>query len=211
MENTEKIIFLFLGWLLGLLSPIIADAIRKRREAVEVSIALQTELHELRYRLACSAYFIEIRFGEVNRQFLEWLQPVFRNYKGINPSENLLKLVEMSLTYTDQQIAALAEHSKTPPDGALSLKKYSSPLLDSKISSLSWFSERLRNQLLELKTHQALLNEEVEQARYFSGLTFQSSISDENYKRAVENVINGYKQYSSRARLIVDLIGKMQW
>ena len=30
-DTWEKILFLFLGWLLGLLSPIVVDAIRRRR------------------------------------------------------------------------------------------------------------------------------------------------------------------------------------
>ena len=54
MIEFEKILLLLLGWLFGLLSPAIVDAIRKYREAKELKVALWTELRELRYRLACT-------------------------------------------------------------------------------------------------------------------------------------------------------------
>jgi hypothetical protein len=54
----------------------------------------------------------------------------------------------------------------------------------------------LRNQLLEIKTHIGLINEAVDDARYFLNLTFQGNIDPENYKIATENLVKRYKEYS---------------
>lgn len=210
MDTFEKVLFLILGWSLGLLSPIIVEAIRRRREAAEVKVALGTELHELQYRLAISCYRIERHYGDVDRKSLEWLRPIVQEYRGINPSETMRKLVEEALSLTDEQIAASTQQSKASPDITLSLAKYSVPLLDAKIASLSWFNESLRNQLLELKVHLGFLNEDVERERYFQGLTFQANISAENYDIAVKSRIYCHKQYASRARTIVDILRKIR-
>ena len=44
MDTWEKVLFLFLGWLLATLSPIIADAIRRKRDSKEVKGALLAQL-----------------------------------------------------------------------------------------------------------------------------------------------------------------------
>jgi len=209
-DTAEKVLFVFLGWLLGLMGPIIVDSIRKRRDIREIRAALNTEVHELQYRLAGVAYFVEMRYGEVNRKFLEWLKPILANYKGLNPTSDILKSIETQLTLSDDQIHALAQHSKAAPEGGLTLKKYQLPLLDSSISSLASLSTDLQNHLLELKTHLGLLNEEVDQARYYFDLTFQSSITNENRARVNENLISCYMKYGSRARQIADLISNIR-
>ena len=206
MNTAETVLFVFLGWLLGILSPIIVDAIRKKQDIRDVRAALETEVHELQYRLACVAYFIEKRFGDVNRKFLEWLRPILVSYRGLNPSADILKFIETQLALTDDQIKALALHSKAAPEGGISLKKYQVPLLDSKISSLASLSTSLQNHLLELKTHLSLLNEEVDEARYYFRLTFQSSVTGENHDRVNENLTSCYKKYGARARQVADLI-----
>jgi hypothetical protein len=66
-------LLLIFGWLLGLLSPAIVDEIRRRRETAAVRAALKSELHELRYRLGLAVYFLRMRFGEVDRDFLVWV------------------------------------------------------------------------------------------------------------------------------------------
>lgn len=42
---------IILGWLLGLLSPLIVDGIRRRRDAKSLRVALRSEFDELSYRL----------------------------------------------------------------------------------------------------------------------------------------------------------------
>jgi len=209
METLEKVLLISFGWLLGLLSPAIVDTIRKRREAKEVKVALWTELHELQYRLAQTVYLVEMRYGQPNRELVKWVQSIMKEYCGLNSPEDLLKLIESQISSTDEQFADIAQALIATPGSGVSLTKHSMTLLDSKISSLSSFNETLRNQLLEIKTRIGFINEEVENARYFSNLTFQSNIDPKNYKTVQENLIKCYKKYASQAKIIVDLIKKM--
>jgi len=75
---------------------------------------------------------------------------------------------------------------------------------------LAWFNESLRSQLLEIKTRVGLLNEGVDEARYYFNLSFQNGINPENYEIANGNMIQAYKQYASQAPIVVDLVGKMK-
>jgi len=91
MESLEKVLFLILGWLFGLLSPAIVNSIHKRREAREVKIAILPELHELQHRLALIVYLIENRYGKSNREFIEWIEPIMKGYHGVDSVEDSLK------------------------------------------------------------------------------------------------------------------------
>ncbi|WP_116811182.1 hypothetical protein [Steroidobacter cummioxidans] len=212
MDDTlSKTLFLFLGWLLGLFSPVIVDAIKRRRENREIRDALRIELSELRYRLACAHYFIQMRFGTVDRALLSWVSPILKNYTGLNPSENISKSIEMQLSLDDGQIAALARNDKASPDAGLSVKKYTAPLLESKFALLSGLDTPLQNRLLEIRTNLNLLNEEVDQSRYYFQLTFNSGVTENNRSRAVDNLGQCYLNLASRAKNVADHIGQISW
>ncbi len=211
MDDTYiKILFLLLGWLLGLISPIIVDVIKRRRERVEIRASLKTELTELRYRLACVVHFVEMRFGEANRDLLLWLKPIIESYEGLNQSDNILKLINSQLELSDEQILAVCKHGKAAAEGALNLKKYTIPLLESKYSLLSAYDTSFQNRMFEISTHMSMLNEDVDQARYYFQLTF-NEMSDDNHERVVNNLIDSYLSYSNRARIIVNHIGEITW
>ena len=210
MIEFEKVLLLILGWLFGLLSPAIVDSIRKRREAKEVKIAIWMELQESQYRLAQTVYFIEMRYGQPNRELVKWIQLTMKEYRGLNSPEDLLNLIESQTSCTDEEFADIAQAMRATPSRGISLTKHSMPLLDSKIASLAWLNATLRNQLLEIKTRIGFINEETDNARYFSNLTFQPNIDPENYQTAQENLIKCYKKYALQARIIVDLIMKIK-
>ena len=100
-DTWEKVLFLFLGWLLATLSPIIADAIRRRRDTKEVKGALLAELGELKYRMVVASYYANMRFGSIDRAFLQWLRGVVAVYRGPAPAENLLKALDMQLSLSE--------------------------------------------------------------------------------------------------------------
>ncbi len=170
---------------------------------------LRIELIELRYRIATAAYFIQLRLGRVTRETLLWVRPIVVSYTGLNRSETLLQSIDKTLELTDAQIATLAQSTKFQADGALGLKKYTAALLDSKFALISALDTQLQNQLLELRVHLSLFNEEVDQARYYFQLTFSSGISEQNYKRAITNLSGCYKNAADRGKMIADQIAKI--
>lgn len=209
-DNWEKVLFLFLGWLLATLSPIIADAIRRRRESKEIKEALLTELRELKFRLACAHYFIEMKYGKIDRKYLEWLRPILADYSGPNPSEDPLKFIDMQLAAKDEVIAEIAKNARTKSESGTTLKKYPIPLVDEKISALSWLPSNVQALILDIRTHARILDEEIDQSKFYFQLTFDSNVTGNNRESVNNNLTASYRQYADRAKIIVDRITSLE-
>ena len=69
-STIEKLAFLILGWLLGLLAPVIADVIRRKRENALGRAAIRSEKIKLSGILSTAAYGARIRLGTAGREFL---------------------------------------------------------------------------------------------------------------------------------------------
>ena len=208
-DSVEKLLFLMVGWALGLLGPAIVDSIKRQREVVQVRQALLGELHEVKYRLALSAYYAEKRFGVIDRAYLQWLRRVVAEYKGSKPKDSILKMVDGQLSLTDEQIAFIAKGELADSQTGLTLKKYLVPLLDSRIPSLWFFESRFQQILLEVRTELNLLNEEVDQARYYFGLTF-TKLEGDSRSRVDQNLTQSYLQIAKRAKLAAVKIGELE-
>ena len=207
MKELGLIVF---GWLLGLLGPGIVDAIKKRYQRNEVKAAIDSELSEIQYRLAGSAYVIRLRYGTVDQSFLAWIMTIFKKYSGVYASEQLLDGLERQCKLTEEQLAAFGEYQKSDGTRALTLRKYSTPFLDSHISNASWFPSNLQVSLFELKAQIGILNDLVEEARNYRAMAFQADLSEENYLSVREDLERVYKLTAERSEDIAKAISGIQ-
>ena len=67
----NNILFLILGWLLGLLSPVILDWIKNRKKKKELRESFFNDLNDIRGRLIGLVYLTTSKFGNFNRELLE--------------------------------------------------------------------------------------------------------------------------------------------
>lgn len=204
-----NVVFLILGWLLGLLSPLIVDRVRRRYQINEVKQGIITELKEMKFRLVAAAYLLATRLGHFDRNLLVWISNTFQEYQGSEPKEETLKALQNLLKLSDQQLSALSDAVKFKPGGALSLKSQSLPFLDANISLLSMYPVDFQRRILEIRTQIDLLNQEIEDCRFFYGKTFDSGLSEENYKIVVDNTRKKYQLIEGAARRIADKISNL--
>ena len=213
-EELIKILYLFLGWLIAILSPAIVEGIRNRRHSKEIKVVLQNEMHELQYLLVGIIFQIKDRFGQLDREFLILAKSVYDEYCGIDAEdykESLLKNVNGLLSIPADQLKVLSDSAmRKKPKGGLTIKKHHLPIFDSNISSLIWINEKLRNQLLEIKRRVSLLNELADEAQSALNLTYQIGITPQNYSNAENNMIGSYTAYSKQAQQVVNLISKIE-
>ena len=202
----NAVLLVFLGWCLGLVGPVVVDAIKKRYRNSEIRAGILAELHELRHRIAATVFLFETRFGTFDRKVLEWLLPILKDYRGANPSADAIETIEKMLKFTDEELAAVAKKAQAPVGGALGIKKYAVRYLDSRLADLGGFSEKARALLLDIRNRIDLYNEEVDQIRYFFGLTYQSGISPENHTQASQLIVSGYRNLGTQARQIIQHI-----
>ncbi|MCW5590685.1 MAG: hypothetical protein KIS74_01175 [Burkholderiales bacterium] len=207
----EKAAFVLLGWLLATLSPVIADAIRKRRRRADSRKVVLAELAELKYRLSVVAYYCEMRYGNPDRPYLEKLRPVLEAYTGPMAVASVKQKVDMLLAMSDQQIQAVAEVERGDPSASgLSLKKYPVPFLDMRLKDVEALPDLVQPLLLEIHTQLGMLDQEAENAQYYFRLTFDSSLTGDNRDRVEGNLTQAYRQYANVARTIVKRIGELE-
>lgn len=205
----EKLAFLLLGWLLGLLAPIIVDAIKRQRENKLGRAAIRNELASLKIKLAYACYMIYEHQGTMNCTELKWvikhISSPNSDAETLKVSSVLKKLIEVS----DDQLNQYFSSKKALPGKSLTLQRYGTPLLDARVAALWTFNNEEQRTLLEIRSAFDISADIVERARHFSNLTFQK-LENGNYSRAVENVEGCYTQYASQARRIIELIERFE-
>lgn len=208
-ETLEKIAFLFLGWLLGLLAPVIVNAINRRREDDLGRKAIKVELTSLKVKLAIAYHTIAEHQGTMTRQSLQWiinhLSVASSDNEALAVSATLKKLLDAS----DDQLHQFFLSMKSKPGRSLTLQKYGTPLLDARVSALWSFDNDTQRTLLEIRSALDIASEIVDRARHFANLTFQN-LENGNHALAVENVEDCYKQYAQQAKRIVSLIERFE-
>jgi hypothetical protein len=202
IDTVEKLLLLAFGWLLGILSPSVVEAIKRRKENSLVKVALAAELREVSYKLALANYSINAHFGALDRPFLHWFREVTSNYSGPNLVESSLPFVETQLGLTDVQFAEIVNIQTASKEKNLNLQKVIVPLLDARVSSVLYLDNSIQILLLDIRSNINLLNEIVDQARYYSGLTF-GKLEGDNYEIVAGNLKDCQKQFALRAKRII--------
>lgn len=202
-DTIEKLSLLLLGWLLGLLAPVIVDGIKRRRENRLGRAAIRVELLQLRERLIVAAHGAEDYLGTQTKEKIRW------TLKRLHAREedNIRPALEMRVNLPDAEFKAVAAHLAGQGNQSIRLQNYGTPLLDARVSALWSFSTEAQRVLLELKTEMGFLDDAVAQSRYFNELTFKD-LPSVNHQIAVQSVKEYIATYARRARGAVELIDK---
>ena len=204
-----ELLYILLGWFLGLASHLVLRADDNRKYKKEFNAAIVTELQELQFRLAGAVYLVAVRRGEANRSLLEWLKPIQEQHAQIRPNEVFLEHINALLKASDEELRLLSQrdHEKEGSRG-LTLKKYELPFIESQIGQLSKFNPLVRQAILHVKWRLSLVNEEIDETREWFRLTYAPSLSAGDRAAVNLNLENGYAQVGQQSRLLVELIKK---
>jgi hypothetical protein len=204
LNSIGPILLLLLGWLMGLLSPGIADRIRRGYRRRDLMRAVLDELLTLQHVMAIVAYRIRARNMAVTNDFLETIIPIVENYKGPDRVERMIEAIKASRKLPqDQRIATHQAIQK--PNASLSLRQYSLPLITTQISDLTICSLVFQRAVLHVRFHLDLCNQFVPHSQALHEKTF-SDLSPENREAVTANLEQGYREYGDRAELIVEAI-----
>jgi hypothetical protein len=203
MDIWNQVVFLLLGWLLGILSQSIADGIKKEKLNSEIKQAILSELHELQMGLSLVCYTLAMQTGRYDRSFLQWHKRILEGYKGPTDVAVPIAATNQALQLTDPQIAALAAKFINKPGVSLGLKSFDTPFLKFHLGQIGAFPVRLQAHLLEVVSRLRILNEEIEQYRFYFQQTFQTG---PNHSVLSGNISTCYVAVATQGRLIADTI-----
>ena len=205
----EKIALLFVGWLLGLLGPIIVESIKRKREDTLGRVAILSELKDLATTLALAAYGVHLRQGTFDRVFLEWLKADLEQHAITPEIQAFIPRLRQQLALGDLELNKLALHLSTDDGKGTILQHYPVPLLDARVSALWSFETNLQRQLLEVRQNVALLDDLVERSRKYLDMTF-TKLEGENYRLVQENLEQACAIYAQRAQRTVGIIRRIE-
>jgi hypothetical protein len=201
-----ELVSLALGWLLGLLSLPIGDAIRRRYERRQLIAALKAELVELRYTMALVADNMRSTTGTRDDAFLGWLESTVVAYTGADPEQPKFLA---ALRLLKKQLAGATPPKRTAATSGLNLKTYDLPFLDSQVHRLSICPMAFQQQVLQIKAQLDLFNSETDFLMRQFELTFNPSLDAGNRSIVQTNLQSGYARLGRSAINIADLVARL--
>lgn len=123
----ESVLYVVLGWLLGLLGPRLLEAMQKPYRRTEIKKSVFLELKDLQCKLGMVAFLVASRAGTADRSLLLWVEPILRSYQGFYADPSVGERMQSLARLSDQELLALFK-TQQPSARGLFLKRYSLPL-----------------------------------------------------------------------------------
>lgn len=188
----QDLAYIVVGWLFGLLSPRIIDAIQLKYRRRSIANAVAAEAKDLQYRLAISSFLVAQRYGKVTRDYIIWLKPKLDQYTGNEPSKPIKELVSSLKGADDQTFSNMVAVGRAEEGLGLSLKRYSASFIESHLSDFASFPMHYQRWLHEFRNHLSILNQEVEGAMQCHQMTWDSSITGDNHLLLKQEIAQRY-------------------
>ena len=200
----NQVLYILLGWLLGLLSPKVIDTIKSDYRKKEFFKALCIELHDLQYRIALVGFQLAQKYGELDKEYLMWIKPIIENYNGNEPSESVGKLIDSLINADEAKFAAGIAHMRSEKGVGLSLKTYSASFFEFNLGELSKLPVCLQLKIHEFMNQLNYLNQDIIKTNEINKMTFDSSITEENHDRLIGDLNSRYAFMQGICKSIVD-------
>ncbi len=203
-----ELLYVFLGWLAGLLSPRIIDNIKESYDRKKLAAAIRLEAEDLQIRIACNSfYLVQSGYGELTRQYLNWLRPKFSNYEGDEPTQSALELIDKLLNIPEDQYQNFGNCQE---DGrGVSLKLGNCSLIDSSLNSLIVFPIEYQRNIHEFRNQFSYLNQAIKKYNEMHTMTFDSSMSPENHQILRKDLIERNNDINKKCQRVVDKLQKI--
>jgi len=203
MEQLRLILF---GWALGLLSPLIADFYRERKQREDFMTSARLELGDLQFILASTAIVLTMQHGRVTAELFEKAATVLDSYGGNEPIEEMREAVNRLRGRSQEEFDQLAAKKE---DVGSSLKTMEPRYVMTNLSGLSKLRPDLQLRFYELFRTLAVINQEVSKVNALVPMTYDPSISEENHNRLKEDIQSKYVFIARQCERAVDKIERV--
>ena len=201
-----NILYVALGWVLGIMSTVVVDLIRREHRRRDLMRSIVSELVDLQYMMAVVAYLMRRKDATIDDKFLDWLNPILARYDGPWKLEKLKEALAKSRELPEEQRRQIHLHMIAEERGS-ALKQYSLPFLESVSNELPLCSLDFQRRVLHVKGSLDLFNQHVSflQAQFMK--TF--AVADKNHEAVRTNLSDGYSQLAGTAVGIADAISEI--
>ncbi len=200
----NELLILLVGWVLGLLSPLITNAIQERKKSKALKQSILNEIDEFRIIMAGVISQITSNVNALDHELIEYLLSIFESSSSVKDYDSMMQNLK-EMHKLSPEVLKHAQEQKIS-HRYLSLKKYDLPYLRAKTNDLSSLDDEFQRRSFELLSLLNMFNEDIDVARYFHKLTFDVSISAEQNQEIGEGLMEQYNTIANRARIILKKI-----
>jgi len=198
---------LLLGWVLGIVSSPVTDAIRRRSAKQRLTRALRTELRSLQDTLAWAVVQIDKRRGVLTYSLLEALMSTLQSSGHVPGQGKAIKAIEGLLQQDEWALSGTLPSDASPPARApMSLRVFGEPFLDTHIHRLDLYSLDTQRQLVEIHSGLQIYNQHADEATSYHQLTFAKDVAKERLDALALNLEASYERAGERASDLVSRI-----
>lgn len=207
---TEEMKAALLGGAIGSLASVFGSLvlvfIQERGDRKNLREGLRIEFAEIKDLMALKAFYVASHLGLLNREFLKWIQKAVGGHRGIQITPEMVRMLDGMLSKTDKELQATSETKKAPNDKGLSLKNIELPFLEVNLGKLSLLNVKEQSRALVVRNCISLVNQNIEEARFYYQATFAPGTHPENMEQLKFNCKESYVHVLRQLRRAVDQI-----
>jgi hypothetical protein len=203
-----SILYLLLGWLIGIISPGIAERIRREHRRRELVRSILSELTALQYMMAIVAHVMRGKLATVTDEFLDWIAPIVARYDGPEKPKGQEEALAKTRKISEQQRREVDLYINSRKGRGLALKQYSLPFLQSVSNELPICSLDFQRRVLHVKGRLDVFNQHTSFLQAQFNKTFE--VTDGDYESVTTNLSEGYSQLAAIAEGIANAIAEIE-
>lgn len=196
----KEVIYILVGWSLGLFSPWLAEQIQRPSKKSKIKTGIFVEMQALRAKLASVVLGVGIHTGELDGVTIRWFRDVMKDDKTIKELAD--PRFEQLWELDDSSIRELARSRAAPSTQTLTFKRYSVPYLEAHLNELSLFSEEFQRLAHQVRDRLTIFNQQSEISWFYFEKTFDSSLSELNRDSIMKNQDVSQRSIARLARLM---------
>lgn len=206
-----NVLYLIIGWVLGIFSPILAEGIKNHFKRKITKQAIIVELGNIRKTFIQLMEKLIFRYCEFDREQVGWfIAQAKRHCSQDKNFMNKVEIIDNAMVNEDEIISQLWKTLQEPENMSIGLTQYKLPFLEANLSSLTLFDTLFQNNINEIRTGIDIINGYLERGKFYFEKTFDSTISVTSHKNLLTNMRNGYKRMPELLQNIIEMINTIE-
>lgn len=199
-----EILYIILGWLLGILSPGIINRISDHNKKKALRRIIISELKDLKKRLMFVSFTVNEDYGTIDKELLIWTKTQIQDFAECELSSVIKDAFGKIDVENNDDLQKFLElhnsHRKDKP--AFHFKEMLTSIIDSNLINIEILDNDFLTKLLEIKFQINTFNKEVQNINEYLKITFNSNITDINHQ-IIENEIKNKNLFIAKKAVYI--------
>ncbi len=201
-----NLVYLIVGWLLGLLGPVAFYYLQRRQTKIDLKKGILNECRTLKFRSALLAYKINHYLGYLGDELFKWLSPALDGSEAPEKDPKTMVAFHALAKLTVEERLKMRKDLMKENTGPRAVT-YSLYILDSNLSNISLFSADHQKKVFCVKEHLDVFNQQVQFANAQFDKTWDPTISRDAVEKSLDE---SYQFLANRAKWIVEAIDDLE-